>query len=158
MELTVLGCSGSYGAPASGACSGYLLRTATTAIWMDCGNGTFGHLQEHLAVEDLTAVVLTHGHPDHCVDIYGLHVLLRYGLGRENVPVFAPEGLEKNLMLLVSDWGNAFDWRAVGDGDTTRVHPPTSALVLIVWLPKADVPVPSRMPPKAPGIWRIRFE
>jgi ribonuclease BN (tRNA processing enzyme) len=121
MELTVLGCSGSYGAPASGACSGYLLRTATTAIWMDCGNGTFGHLQEHLAVEDLTAVVLTHGHPDHCVDIYGLHVLLRYGLGRENVPVFAPEGLEKNLMLLVSDWGNAFDWRAVGDGDTTRV-------------------------------------
>ena len=27
MELTVLGCSGSYGAPGGGACSGYLLRT-----------------------------------------------------------------------------------------------------------------------------------
>ena len=53
------------------------------------------------AVEDLTAVVLTHGHPDHCVDIYGLHVLLRYGLGREDLPVFAPEGLEKFLLSLV---------------------------------------------------------
>jgi len=121
MELTVLGCSGSYGAPGGGACSGYLLRTDTTSVWVDCGNGTFGHLQEHLQVEDLTAVVLTHGHPDHCVDIYGLHVLLRYGLGRENLPVFAPEGLEKFLLSLVSDWGNAFDWRAVGDGDAAKI-------------------------------------
>ncbi len=65
--------------------------------------------------------MLTHGHPDHCVDIYGLHVLLRYGLGRENVPVYAPEGLEKFLLSLVSDWGNTFDWRVVGDGDTASV-------------------------------------
>jgi ribonuclease BN (tRNA processing enzyme) len=121
MELTVLGCSGSFGAPGGGACSGYLVRTGTTAIWMDCGSGTFSHLQQHLDPEELTAVVLTHGHPDHCVDIYGLHVLLRYGLGRENLPVFAPEGLDKLLLSLVTDWGNAFDWRAVGDGDSTRI-------------------------------------
>jgi ribonuclease BN (tRNA processing enzyme) len=121
MELTVLGCSGSFGAPGGGACSGYLLESGDTSIWVDCGNGTFGHLQEHVAVEDLTAVVLTHGHPDHCVDIYGLHVLLRYGIGRENVPVFAPEGLEGYLLSLVSDFGNVFDWRAVSDGDTEKV-------------------------------------
>src|SRR5690349_9319668 len=40
----------------------------------------------------------------------------------------------------------------------TRVQPPTTALVLIVWLPNADVPVPSTTPPKAPGISRSRFE
>ena len=117
----MLGCSGSFGAPGGGACSGYLVREGSTSVWVDCGNGTFGHLQEHLAIDDLTAVVLTHGHPDHCVDIYGLHVLLRYGLGRENLPVFAPEGLEKFLLSLVSDWGNAFDWRAVGDGDAAKI-------------------------------------
>ena len=105
MELTVLGCSGSYGAPGGGACSGYLLRSGDTSIWIDCGNGTFGHLQQHIAVEDLTAVVITHGHPDHCVDIYGLHVLLRYGLEREGLPVFAPEGLEKHLLSLVERLG-----------------------------------------------------
>jgi len=53
--------------------------------------------------------VLTHGHPDHCVDIYGLHVLMRYGIEREGLPVFAPEGLEGYLLSLVSDFGNVFD-------------------------------------------------
>src|SRR5215510_5626191 len=40
--------------------------------------------------------------------------------------------------------------------DITFVQPPTNALVLIVWLPNAEVPVPSTTPPKAPGIWRSR--
>ena len=39
-----------------------------------------------------------------------------------------------------------------------RVQPSITLLLLIVWLPKADVPVPSRMPPKAPGMLRWRFE
>jgi ribonuclease BN (tRNA processing enzyme) len=47
--------------------------------------------------------------------------MLRYGLGREHVPVYAPEGLEKFLLSLVSDWGNTFDWCVVGDGDTAAV-------------------------------------
>src|SRR3954471_21141244 len=42
--------------------------------------------------------------------------------------------------------------------EITLVQPPTSALVLIVSLPHAGVPVPSTNPPKAPGIWRVRLE
>jgi ribonuclease BN (tRNA processing enzyme) len=121
VELTVLGCSGSFQGPGNAACSGYLLQSGDTSIWVDTGNGTFGHLQEHLAVEKLTAVVLTHGHPDHCVDIYGLHVLLRYGLEIENLPVFAPRGLEGYLLSLVHDFGNTFEWNAIGDLDETKV-------------------------------------
>jgi len=121
MELTVLGSSGSFNGPNGEACSGYLLRAGDTAIWMDCGNGTFGHLQQHVAAEDLTAVVLTHGHPDHCADIYGLHVLLRYGLEIGGLPVYTPEGLDKQLAALVSDWGDTFDWRTIGDGDGDRI-------------------------------------
>ena len=48
-------------------------------------------------------------------------MFLRYGIGRENVPVFAPEGLERHLLSLVGGFGNVFDWRAVGDGDTEKV-------------------------------------
>lgn len=121
MELTVLGCSGSFNGPHGESCSGYLLRDGDTAIWVDCGNGTFGQLQQHVAPEDLTAVVLSHGHPDHCVDIYGLHVLMRYGLEIGNLPVYAPGGLEKSLAALVSDWGDTFAWHPVGDGDRTNV-------------------------------------
>jgi ribonuclease BN (tRNA processing enzyme) len=140
MDLTVLGCSGSYGSPAGGACSGYLLRAGGTSLWIDCGNGTFANLQQHVAVEDLDGVVITHGHPDHSVDIYGLHVLLRYGLERHGLPVFTPEGLEPELKHLVRDWGDTFDWLEVGDGDHTTLgdveltfsrtdHPPPTVAV-----------------------------
>ncbi len=141
MELTVLGTSGSYGSPAGGACSGYLLRAGDTNLWLDCGNGTFANLQRHLPVEDLSAVVITHRHPDHCVDIYGLHVLLQYGLGRSGLPVLAPEGVAETLGALVGgDWGGVFDWTPVADGDGTAVgdfalrfsrtaHPPPTLAV-----------------------------
>ena len=121
MELTVLGCSGSFGAPPAGACSGYLVRHGSTAIWMDCGNGTFAHLQEHVGVEDLDAVVITHEHPDHCVDVYGLHILLRYGMEKTGFPIFGPEGLETHLGQLVDgDWGQTFEWNEIDDDDTHR--------------------------------------
>ena len=143
MELTVLGCSGSYGGPNGAACSGYLVRSGPDAVWLDCGNGTFGHLQQHIDVEDLTAVVLTHQHPDHCVDLYGLHVLLKWGIQCGGFPVFAPEGLEAHLGSLVDgDWGGAFTWQPVGDGDAITIgalalrfartdHPPPTYAVEI---------------------------
>ena len=121
MELTVLGCSGSYGAPVGGACSGYLVRAGDAVIWMDCGNGSFANLQQHVHPSDLTAVVISHAHADHCVDIYGLHVLFKYGLDRKYLPVFAPEGVEKTLEGLVGEWTDTFDWKLVGDGDLATV-------------------------------------
>jgi ribonuclease BN (tRNA processing enzyme) len=122
MELTVLGCSGSYGGQTSSACSGYLLQSGDANIWLDCGNGTFGHLQQHIRAEDLTAVVLTHEHPDHCVDVYGLHVLTRYGLEREGLPVYAPEGLADHLGQLVGgDWGGAFEWLPIDEDEKVKI-------------------------------------
>jgi ribonuclease BN (tRNA processing enzyme) len=141
VELTVLGCSGSYGSAAAGACSGYLVRAGGVAVWLDCGNGTFEQLQRHIGIEELDAVVITHAHPDHCVDVYGLHVLVRYGLQREGLPVYGPEGLRDHLGVLVNgDWGRAFDWRDVGDGDAADIggvgvrfsrtdHPPPTLAV-----------------------------
>jgi ribonuclease BN (tRNA processing enzyme) len=141
VELTVLGCSGSFGAPAGGACSGYLVRTAGAALWLDCGNGTLANLQRHASADGVTAVIVTHWHPDHCVDLYGLHVLLKYALGRQGLPVYAPEGMEARLGTLVDgDWGGVFAWNVVGDGDATTVadcslrfsrtdHPPPTLAV-----------------------------
>jgi len=140
VELTVLGCSGSYGAPAGGACSGYLVRAGDTVLWLDCGNGSFANLQQHVDPAELTAVIITHGHPDHCVDIYGLHVFNKYGLERDRLPVFAPDGVEKQLEELVGEWTDTFDWKLVGDGDRVEIgdvglrfsrtdHPPPTVAV-----------------------------
>ncbi len=121
MELTVLGCSGSYGAPAGGACSGYLLRAGDANIWVDCGNGTFANLQQHINPADLSAVVISHAHADHCVDILGLHVMYKYGLEMNNLPVFAPEEVERKLEPVVGEWTDTFAWKFVADGDEVDV-------------------------------------
>ena len=47
LTLTVLGCSGTYAAP-GGACSGYLVRSASTTLAVDLGSGTLANLQRHV--------------------------------------------------------------------------------------------------------------
>ncbi len=121
MELTVLGCSGSYGAPRGDACSGYLVQAGGRNIWCDCGNGTLVNLQRRIDPADLDAVVITHSHPDHCVDIFGLHVLFAYGLGIVDLPVFAPDDVEPRLAGLVHSWNGAFAWNTIEDGSTASV-------------------------------------
>lgn len=68
LTVTVLGCSGSYAA-ADGACTGYLLRSDDATVWLDAGPGTLANLQTHIAVGAIDAVVLTHEHPDHWLEI-----------------------------------------------------------------------------------------
>ena len=92
MNLTVLGCSGSYPGPAM-ACSGYLVRTDTTTIWLDAGSGTMANLQRHVAIADVDAVVLTHGHVDHWSDVRSFAVAAQYYLKRPAVPVYGPVDL-----------------------------------------------------------------
>ena len=79
MELTVLGCSGSYGSPAGGACSGYLVRGAGRSIVFDLGSGAFANLRKAIAAEDVDAVVISHMHPDHFLDLVPMRYALRYG-------------------------------------------------------------------------------
>ncbi len=136
MDLTVLGCSGSYNSPEHGACSGYLLRHGATSVWVDCGNGTFSNLARHVDPGDLDAVVITHLHPDHCVDVYGLHVMLRYALGRGDVPLYAPEAAERQLGALAR-WGNTFAWHELADGGSARVGD------LALDFSRTDHPVPT---------------
>ena len=91
MELVVLGSSGTYPAPEAPA-SGYLVRTSDAAIWCDAGPGTFQLLSGIIAPERLSAVVLSHLHPDHCADLFSLIHYLAYGPpgGKATIDVYAP--------------------------------------------------------------------
>lgn len=93
MDLVVLGSSGTYPAPHAPA-SGYLVTASGTAIWCDAGPGTFQPLAAIIAPERLSAVVLSHLHPDHCSDLFSLFHYLAYGPpgGAVTVDVYAPPG------------------------------------------------------------------
>lgn len=80
MRLTVLGASASF--PAAGdACSGYLVQQDGTTLLLDCGSGTLGRLQAATTIHDLSAIVISHFHPDHYIDLIALRYGLRYGFG-----------------------------------------------------------------------------
>jgi len=72
---------------------------------MDCGNGSLLRLQQHCAVTDVDAVLLTHMHIDHFADIYSLYYALRFHPeGNRTIPVYAPTGAyECVAQLLASD-------------------------------------------------------
>jgi ribonuclease BN (tRNA processing enzyme) len=68
VDITVLGKSPSW-QDAGGACSGYLVEDAGTCVLLDCGSGVFAELRrirEYVAVD---AVVVSHMHADHFLDL-----------------------------------------------------------------------------------------
>lgn len=90
MILTVLGQYGPYPAP-GGACSGYLLSSDSgrTHLMLDAGPGTMGQLFTHVALEELSAVVLTHLHFDHMSDMLAMRYALDFSR-RAALDVYAP--------------------------------------------------------------------
>lgn len=71
MKLICLGVNGPYPAP-GGATSGYLVYHGVTRLQMDMGSGVLSALTGFTAPEELTAVLLSHWHYDHCSDLLPL--------------------------------------------------------------------------------------
>jgi ribonuclease BN (tRNA processing enzyme) len=99
MKLTILGCAGTYPSAQSG-CSSYLVEHEGYRLLVDAGNGAVGALQRHVGLFDVDAVVLSHLHADHCLD------LVAYAYARvfdpsgcpPALPVLGPAGSEARLL------------------------------------------------------------
>lgn len=101
-EVVVLGCSGTRPGPGR-ACSSYLFRTPEANVLVDCGYGSTCNLQRIMAPEDLDAVVISHEHPDHCVDLIGMYYALRFHEdGPLSLDVHAPPGVGEFLSQMLS--------------------------------------------------------
>lgn len=100
MRMTVVGCSGSLPGPASAA-SCYLVEADGYRVLLDLGNGALGPLQQHCSFGEVDAVLLTHLHPDHCMDLLSLYVARTYDPRRTHpvIPVHAPPGAAGHLAL-----------------------------------------------------------
>ena len=75
LKITVLGKSPAW-QDAGGACSGYLVESESTTVLLDCGGGVFAKLRQHVDYTEVDAVVISHVHADHFIDLvpysYGL--------------------------------------------------------------------------------------
>jgi ribonuclease BN (tRNA processing enzyme) len=98
MRLTVVGCSGSCPGPDSAA-SCYLVEQDGFRLVVDLGSGAFGPLQRYVDPAAVDAVLLSHLHADHCLDMCPYVVFRRYGPGGPlpRIPVLGPAGAHARL-------------------------------------------------------------
>jgi ribonuclease BN (tRNA processing enzyme) len=122
LTLTILGCSGTYPGP-GGACSGYLVRAGGAAVVVDLGTGTLANLQVNLDPRAVDAVVLSHEHPDHWLDLPVLRNALRYVLGVEGLDVYGTAGNLRLAATLIDELAPTIDWHTVKPGATAEVGP-----------------------------------
>ncbi len=118
MRVTVLGKSPAW-QDAGGACSGYLVEDGDTSLLLDCGNGVFGKLRQRRDYTEIDAVVISHLHADHMLDLVPYAYALTYAPRQQPVPVppwpgtdsparprlIAPPGAIETFRRIVGSWG-----------------------------------------------------
>ena len=101
MELIVIGAGPAYTDRRGAAAASYLVRANGAALLLDLGQGSFPNLAATLDPSELTAVVVSHLHPDHFIDLVPLRHYLRYEFDPpRHVRVLGPAGLGDRLDAL----------------------------------------------------------
>jgi ribonuclease BN (tRNA processing enzyme) len=142
MRLRVLGKSPSW-QDANGACSGYLVEEDGVALLIDCGNGVFSKLRRFRDYTRVDAVLISHLHADHFLDLVPYSYALTYAPRQQPVPVdrwpgtesparprlLVPRGARETFRRVVGAWGNddlienAFRLEEYGESDSVEVGP-----------------------------------
>lgn len=118
MEISIFGKYGPY-PPLNGATSSYVLRSKQATVAFEFGSGAFSRVNDRFPVENLSALILSHFHFDHCCDCGVLaYALLRFSaIGRSDKPLklYCPKD-NSPLSAAIKSSG-AFDVVEVSDGE-----------------------------------------
>jgi ribonuclease BN (tRNA processing enzyme) len=119
LRLTVLGAGPAYTDRPGASGAAYLVTRGSTRILLDLGQGSFPRLFEHLAPQELDAVVVSHLHPDHFIDLVPLRHYLRFEFEPpRRVRVIGPSRLGERLDALHATPGfaaEALDLATLGE-------------------------------------------
>jgi ribonuclease BN (tRNA processing enzyme) len=106
ITLTVLGAGPAWSDRVGSSGASYLVRSAGAAVLLDLGQGSFPRLVASTEPSDLDAVVISHLHPDHFIDLIPLrHYLAYQHKPARSVRVIAPAGLSRRLDALHDEPG-----------------------------------------------------
>lgn len=120
LKVTVLGCSGSY-ANAGGACTGFLVQSPKANVWLDAGPGTLANLQDHIELSELTAIVLSHEHADHWLELPVVYNAIRHYVMCDPVPVYGTTGTFALAKSMCEDIEESFSCKVIKDGDSLTI-------------------------------------
>jgi ribonuclease BN (tRNA processing enzyme) len=128
--LTVLGRSPAW-QDAGGACSGYLVEGEGTRLLLECGPGVFGKLRAACDYAAVDAVVISHLHADHVLDLVTYASALRYGPRWATEPpprpeLHAPPGARERFAALAA--GGSMEPTHIEGAFGLRVYDPAETL------------------------------
>jgi len=120
---TVLGGCGAW--PGAGqACSGYLIEHDGFRLLVDPGYAVVPRLLERIGAEEVDAVLVSHGHPDHCADLHPLLRARAFGdAPAPPLPVHALPGAVDRVLALDRTVRDAHAVREFAAGDRFEVGP-----------------------------------
>jgi ribonuclease BN (tRNA processing enzyme) len=122
MRLSVVGAGPAYTDRPGATGAAYLVQSGATSLLLDLGQGSFPRLAGLLDPGELDAVVVSHLHPDHFIDLVPLRHYLRWEEPRRRVRVLGPPGLAARLDALHDEPGfaaGALDVESIGAGTFT---------------------------------------
>lgn len=98
MKLTVAGCAGTFPGP-DAPCSSYLIEHDGFRLLVDAGNGSTGVLQQFTGLLEIDAVVISHMHGDHFLDLITYTYARRYHPDGQPacLPVHGPSDVEHHV-------------------------------------------------------------
>ena len=98
MRLSVLGAGPAYTDAYDAAGASYLVSYEATNLLLDLGHGAFSRIFRDIRPEALDAILISHLHPDHFVDLVPLRHYLRYEFEpSRHIRVLGPANLDKRL-------------------------------------------------------------
>jgi ribonuclease BN (tRNA processing enzyme) len=119
MRLDVVGAGPAYTDRLGATGAAYLLRAGGSRLLLDLGQGSFPRLATLVDPGALDAVVVSHLHPDHFVDLVPLRHYLCYEGSPRRVRVIGPAGLDGRLDALFGVPGftaEALDVETIAEG------------------------------------------
>ena len=92
LRLTIVGCAAAYSARPWPS-SAYLVEAREDAVLLDLGHGSFAPLFGRREPSTLSAIFISHLHPDHNADLVAMRHYLKFGRGGARVALHAPAEL-----------------------------------------------------------------
>lgn len=105
MKLTVVGCAPAYSTKPDRSSSSYLVEHGDTALVLDMGQGSFSELWRYKSPAKIAAVVISHMHADHNVDLIPLRYWARYGNRGYGPALFGPTDLRTRFSDFQMSYG-----------------------------------------------------
>ena len=103
MKLTVVGCAPAFTSQPGQSSSCYLVEHGRTSILLDLGQGSFSELWQHQSPARVAAIVISHMHADHNVDLVPLRHWVRYRNRGYGPALFGPSELRARLGAYQAD-------------------------------------------------------